>query len=130
MMARIGPKNTAPELAVRHILHRLGTRFRLHRTDLPGKPDIVLPSRKLALLVHGCFWHRHAGCPYAYMPKTRIEFWSAKFDRNVARDRVVRRQLTKLGWRVQVIWECDTWDLAALEHRLRKVLARRRKLKR
>lgn len=130
MMARIGPKDTAPEIAVRRVLYRLGARFRLHRSDLPGKPDIVLPSRKLVLLVHGCFWHRHTGCPYTYTPKTRVEFWSAKFERNVARDRVVQRQLTELGWQVKVIWECDTRDLAALEIRLRKILAGHRKLKR
>ena len=123
MMSRIGPKNTAPEIAVRRILHRLGARFRLHRRDLPGKPDIVLPGRNLILLVHGCFWHRHKGCKYAYTPKTRAEFWSAKFNRNVARDGAVRQELTKLGWRVRVIWECDTRDLSGLERRLRKILA-------
>jgi DNA mismatch endonuclease (patch repair protein) len=124
MMARIGQRNTAPEIAVRRILHSLGSRFRLHRRDLPGTPDIVLPARKLVLLVHGCFWHRHAGCRFAYTPKTRREFWKAKFDRNVARDREVQRMLTKLGWRVHVIWECDTRDPTALERRLHKILAK------
>ena len=124
MMARIGPRNTAPELAVRRVLHRIGARFRIHRRDLPGTPDIVLPGRRLALLVHGCFWHRHAGCPYAYTPKTRVEFWTTKFAGNVARDRKVRRKLKSLGWDVHVIWECDTRDLAALERRLRKILAK------
>ena len=83
MMARIGQKNTAPEIAVRRALHGLGARFRLHRRDLPGTPDVVLPGRRLALLIHGCFWHRHAGCRFAYTPKSRLEFWSAKFARNV-----------------------------------------------
>lgn len=123
IMARIGPRNTAPELAVRRILHGLGVRFRLHRRDLPGTPDIVLPGRQLAILVHGCFWHRHPRCAFAYTPKTRVEFWTTKFKRNVARDRKVRRQLRHLGWRVHIIWECETRDLIALEHRLRKVLA-------
>jgi DNA mismatch endonuclease, patch repair protein len=123
-MARIGPRNTAPEIAVRRILHRLGLRFRLHRRDLPGTPDIVLPRRRLALLVNGCFWHRHAGCAFAYTPKTRVEFWTAKFERNVARDRKVRRELKDRGWRVHVIWECDTRDQAALERRLLAILAK------
>src|SRR5271155_5773093 len=91
MMARIGQRNTAPEIAVRRILHRLGLRFRLHRRDLPGTPGIVLPRRKLAILVHGCFWHHHAGCRFAYTPKSRVGFWNAKFDRNVARDHDVEK---------------------------------------
>jgi DNA mismatch endonuclease, patch repair protein len=102
------------------MLHRLGLRFRLHRRDLPGTPDIVLPGRKLAVLVHGCFWHRHAGCPFAYTPKTRVEFWKAKFERNVARDQEVQQALTDLGWRVCVVWECETGDGAALEAALRR----------
>jgi DNA mismatch endonuclease, patch repair protein len=124
MMAQIGQRNTAPEIAVRRILHRLGLRFRLHRRDLPGTPDIVLPGRKIALLVHGCFWHRHAGCRFAYTPKSRVDFWKAKFDRNVARDHDVQQALTDLGWRVHVLWECDTRDLAALERRLLEIFAR------
>jgi DNA mismatch endonuclease (patch repair protein) len=127
MMSRIRGRNTTPEITVRKILHRLGLRFRLHRRDLPGVPDIVLPSRKIAVLVHGCFWHRHPGCPFAYTPKTRVDFWKAKFDRNVARDREVRRALSDLGWRVHIVWECDTWDLAALERRLRTIAAGRRR---
>ena len=126
MMSRIGPRNTAPELAVRRVLHRIGARFRLHRRDLPGTPDIVLPGPRLVLLVHGCFWHRHAGCQFAYTPKTRAEFWTTKFAGNVARDRKVRRKLKSLGWDVHVIWECDTRDLAALERRLRKIVAKPR----
>ncbi len=122
MMARIGQKNTAPEIAVRRILHRLGIRFRLHRRDLPGTPDIVLPGRRIAILVHGCFWHRHSGCRFAYTPNSRIEFWKAKFDRNVARDGEVQEALTDLGWRSHVVWECETDDLAALGKRLRRLL--------
>jgi DNA mismatch endonuclease (patch repair protein) len=124
MMARIGGRNTAPEMAVRRILHRMGARFRLHRRDLPGTPDIVLPGRKLALLVHGCFWHRHDGCKYTYTPKTRVEFWTRKFAQNVARDAKVQRLLSELGWRVQVIWECDTRNLPGLERRLQKIIGK------
>jgi DNA mismatch endonuclease (patch repair protein) len=122
MMARIGQRNTAPEITVRRILHRLGIRFRLHRHDLPGTPDIVLPSRRTAILVHGCFWHRHAGCRFAYMPKSRIEFWKAKFERNVARDAEVEQALCGLGWRVHIVWECETADLVVLEKRLRRLI--------
>ncbi len=122
MMARIRPRDTAPEMAVRRTLHRLGLRFRLHRRDLPGTPDIVLPGRKLAILVHGCFWHRHAGCRFAYTPKSRVEFWKAKFERNVARDQEVEMALTDLGWRVCVVWECETGDRAALETKLRGLI--------
>jgi DNA mismatch endonuclease (patch repair protein) len=122
MMARIAQRNTAPEIAVRRILHRLGLRFRLHRRDLPGTPDIILPGRKLVILVHGCFWHRHSACRFAYTPKSRVEFWTAKFDRNVARDHEVQEALIELGWRVCVVWECETSDLAALERRLRKLI--------
>lgn len=123
-MSRIGQKDTAPEIAVRQTLHGLGVRFRLHRRDLPGTPDVVLPGRRLALLVHGCFWHRHAGCRFAYTPKSRPEFWKTKFARNVDRDREVEVVLAELGWRVEVIWECETRDPAVLKGRLRKVLAR------
>jgi DNA mismatch endonuclease, patch repair protein len=124
MMARIGQKNTAPELAVRSILHRLGARFRLHRRNLPGTPDIVLPRRRLALLIHGCFWHRHKGCPFSYTPKSRVEFWAGKFARNLKRDREVERALTDLGWRFAVIWECETRDTRTLERQVRGILAR------
>ena len=124
MMARIGQKNTAPELAVRSILHRLGARFRLHRRNLPGTPDIVLPRRRLALLIHGCFWHRHEGCPFSYTPKSRVEFWAGKFARNLKRDCEVERALTDLGWRFAVIWECETRDTCALERQVRGILAR------
>lgn len=118
-MARIGQKNTAPEIAVRKLLHRLGYRFRLHRTDLPGKPDIVLPRHKKIIMVHGCFWHRHSNCRFAYTPKSRIEFWEAKFDLNVARDKRVSQALERLGWKVLVVWECETRSEDELDLRLR-----------
>jgi DNA mismatch endonuclease (patch repair protein) len=106
MMAGFRSKDTKPEMLVRRALHRLGYRFRLHRRDLPGKPDIVLPRHRLAILVHGCFWHQHEGCRDARMPRTRQDYWSAKFQRNLERDQETAAALTALGWRVAVIWEC------------------------
>ena len=107
-MSRIKSRDTKPELTVRSLLHQKGYRFRLHRKDLPGKPDIVLPRFKKIIFVHGCFWHRHEGCRYAYNPKSRVDFWLEKFNKNVERDRQVRAALTQLGWEVHVIWECET----------------------
>jgi len=117
-MSRIRGRDTAPELRVRSALHRAGLRFRLHRRDLPGTPDIVLPRFKTVIFVHGCFWHRHEGCKYAYMPKSRIEFWEEKFSRNVERDRRKILQLQQAGWRVEIIWECETTDMVTLRRRL------------
>lgn len=122
-MAQIRGKDTKPELIVRSVLHRLGARFRLHRNDLPGRPDIVLPRRRLVVLVHGCFWHRHRGCKYASNPKSHIEMWTDKFSQNVRRDRQVRRQLQQLGWRVIVVWECQTRQVEMLTDLLDGVLA-------
>jgi DNA mismatch endonuclease (patch repair protein) len=113
-MSRIKSENTAPERSVRSALHRLGFRFRLHQKSLPGKPDIVLPRLKTVILVHGCFWHRHPSCVFAYVPKTRQAFWQRKFDENVARDQRVRGELRKSGQRVVVIWECQTTNSARL----------------
>ena len=108
IMSKIKGRDTAPELVVRRIAHGLGLRFRLHRKDLPGRPDLVFQKHQLALFIHGCFWHRHGGCRYAYTPKSRIAFWTEKFARNVARDRRNEEKLRNLGWRVMVIWECET----------------------
>lgn len=108
MMSAIRAKNTKPEIIVRKILHAQGYRFRLHRRDLPGAPDIVLPSRKIVIFVHGCFWHMHRQCPFAKLPSTRPDFWKLKLDRNVERDIAVISSLTKMGWRVFVVWECAT----------------------
>ena len=105
-MSRIRSKDTTPERIVRSFLHRNGFRFRLHVKDLPGTPDIVLPKYKTVIEVRGCYWHRHPGCKYAYMPKTRVEFWQLKFAENVVRDTRTDQALKKLGWRVIVIWEC------------------------
>lgn len=122
IMSKIRGRDTAPELIVRRIAHRLGFRFRLHRRDLPGRPDLVFPRHQLAIFVHGCFWHRHEGCQYAYTPKTRMTFWTAKFEKNVARDRRSVEALRKLGWRVLVIWECETQQEEAVRRRLTKHL--------
>jgi DNA mismatch endonuclease (patch repair protein) len=105
-MSRIRSKDTEPEMIVRSALHRMGFRFRLHAQDLPGKPDIVLPKFKTVIFVHGCFWHHHPRCKYAYSPKTRVAFWKRKFHDNVRNDRRVKQLLAKLGWRVSVVWEC------------------------
>ena len=117
-MARIGSADTSPELAVRRLLHRLGYRFRLHRRSLPGRPDICFPGRKKAIFIHGCFWHRHEGCRRTTTPKTRTSFWKDKFERNVERDRANLKDLVELGWRVMVVWECETADLDVLRPRL------------
>ncbi len=121
-MARIRSKDTQPEKMVRSLLHRMGYRFRLHRQNLPGKPDIVLPQYRIALFVHGCFWHRHIGCKYAYTPKSRPEFWQKKFKANVERHKTVERLLKKAGWRVVVIWECELRKAAKLRSRIRRLL--------
>jgi len=107
IMSRIKDKNTEPEKRIRSMLHELGYRFRLHRKDLPGRPDVVLPKYKTVIFVHGCFWHRHRGCKYSYQPKSRVEFWKTKFDTNVERDERNTEKLKKLGWRVLIIWECE-----------------------
>ncbi len=109
-MSRIKGKNTKPERVVRSFLHRSGFRFRLHRKDLPGCPDIVLPKYRTVIFVHGCFWHRHPGCPRTTTPKTNVEFWGKKFAENVARDERNRQALVELGWNVVVIWECEIKD--------------------
>lgn len=105
-MSGIRGRDTTPERLVRSHLHRAGLRFRLH-VRLPGKPDIVLPRWNALVFVHGCFWHRHTGCRFAYTPKSNRSFWMWKFEANVARDHTVRRQLRTLGWRVFTVWECQ-----------------------
>ena len=106
MMAGIGSRDTVPELALRRALHALGLRYRLHDRKLPGTPDLVFRRFGAVCFVHGCFWHRHDGCPYATTPNTRTEFWQDKFDANVERDRRNRRDLLQAGWRLAIVWEC------------------------
>lgn len=121
-MSRIKNRDTKPELIVRSLLHRMGYRFRLQRKDLPGKPDIVLPRYKTIILVHGCFWHRHKGCRYAYNPKSRVDFWQKKFNLNVKRDQKIQNELLKLGWKVYVVWECETKKPELLVNKLQQML--------
>lgn len=106
MMAEIRGRDTKPEIAVRRALHALGFRFRLHDRRLPGRPDLVLPRYRVAIFVHGCFWHRHAGCRFATTPATRPDFWQQKFDANVTRDAQQKETLIASGWRVATVWEC------------------------
>ncbi|WP_238215347.1 very short patch repair endonuclease [Pseudomonas sp. PAGU 2196] len=120
-MRLIKREHTQPELVVRRLLHSMGLRFRLHSKSLPGSPDVVLPKRRTVVFVHGCYWHRHPGCRYASTPKTRQDFWLPKFASNVERDNRKAEQLRELGWRVVVVWECETKDVMSLDARLRKV---------
>ena len=108
LMRRIGSRDTSPEMIVRRYLHGLRYRYRLHASDLPGVPDIVFRRQKTVVFVHGCFWHRHDGCTLAYTPKSRKEFWLAKFEANRTRDKKVRRLLELKGWEVITVWECQT----------------------
>ena len=119
-MSRIRSTNTGPERLVRSVLHRMGYRFRLHRKDLPGRPDIVLPGRRAVVLVHGCYWHRHPGCRFAYTPKSNLGFWEAKFNENRMRDYRQDCQLRELGWKVIKVWECEAKDQAKLVERFDK----------
>jgi DNA mismatch endonuclease (patch repair protein) len=109
LMSRVTGRDTKPEWIVRSTLHRLGFRYRLGGAELPGRPDLVLPKYRAALFVHGCFWHAHADCKRASLPKTNASFWQQKLDANVARDRRNQDALTALGWRVIVVWECDLY---------------------
>ena len=121
-MSRIRGRDTKPEIKVRRLLHGMGYRFRLHRKDLPGKPDIVLPKHSTVIFVHGCFWHRHS-CPNGrVVPSTNRQFWEEKFAANVERDKRNKRDLRRLGWRVLVIWECQTESVTALERRIKRSL--------
>ena len=121
-MGTIRARDTKPEMVVRRMAHSLGYRFRLHRRDLPGTPDMVFPGRGAVILVHGCFWHRHAGCPRCTSPGTNSNFWQEKFRRNMERDARVHADLEAAGWRVLVVWECETRDGGALARRLARHL--------
>ena len=124
IMSRIRGRDTRPEMIVRRIAHGLGFRFRLHRKDLPGRPDIVFPRHQAVIVVHGCFWHRHPGCKRASSPKTRVRYWQNKFEDNVVRDRRNETALSDLGWKVMVIWECETKDHKAVAARIESFLRR------
>ena len=121
-MRRITSKDTKPEIVVRRFLFRLGYRFRLHRSDLPGRPDIVFVGRRKAIFVHGCFWHQHSDCREGRIPGSRKEYWIPKLEKNVQRDREHALSLRRLGWDVLVIWECETEKLHRMETRLVKFL--------
>ena len=118
LMAKVGGRDTKPEMVVRRHLFSNGHRYRLHARDLPGRPDIVFRKRRKAIFVHGCFWHRHDGCRRSTVPKTRQAFWSDKFDRNKARDARNEEALSAIGWDILVVWECETKDTDALSARL------------
>jgi DNA mismatch endonuclease (patch repair protein) len=122
LMSQVRGKDTFPELAVRKIVHKLGLRYRLHQTSLPGKPDLVLAKHRMIIFVNGCFWHRHEGCRKATTPSTRKEFWQHKFSRNLKRDIQNQSALKQLGWRVIVVWECETKNNRRLEQLLRRKL--------
>ena len=122
VMRRVKGRDTTPELKVRRALTALGARYRLHRADLPGKPDIVMPGRRLAIFVHGCFWHGHDCARGARVPKDNRDYWVGKVARNRARDETSRAALAALGWRVETIWECELKDEVALKTRLEAML--------
>lgn len=123
IMAAVHSEDTGPEMAVRRLVHRLGFRYRLHVRALPGKPDLVFPSRRKIVFVHGCFWHRHGRCQYATSPKTRKAFWLAKFTANVERDRRAKRELKRMGWAVLTVWQCELKKLERLTGRLNEFLS-------
>ena len=123
IMKSVGRADTKPEIVVRRLCHSMGYRFRLHRKDLPGTPDLVFPKLRKVVFVHGCFWHRHPNCPRATTPKTREEFWWDKFKANVQRDARSEKALRSMGWAVLVIWECETQNVALLELQLRRFLS-------
>jgi len=117
-MSRVRGKNTAPELLVRSLLHDMGFRFRLHRKDLPGSPDIILPKYKTVIFVHGCYWHRHPGCKFSSTPHTNRDFWIKKFSETVRRDRENSIKLEESGWNVLVIWQCETKNTEKISGKL------------
>jgi DNA mismatch endonuclease, patch repair protein len=123
-MSGIRGRNTRPEIAVRKHLFAAGLRFRLHPSNVPGRPDIVLPRLRSVVLVHGCFWHRHRACRFAYTPRSNIAFWRKKFSSNVARDLTVKKLLRSSGWHAYVIWECQVNE-RRLNQLVKKLLARK-----
>jgi DNA mismatch endonuclease (patch repair protein) len=122
LMGKVRGKDTKPEIVVRKIIHSLGFRFRLHRKDLPGCPDLVFASKRKVIFVHGCFWHRHKRCKRATTPQTHTDFWQSKFDANVSRDRRNLNALTKAGWESLIVWECSLKHVERLAGDLRQFL--------
>ena len=126
-MSRVRSRDTKPELIVRKLVHRMGFRFRLHRRDLPGNPDLVFPGRDKIIFVHGCFWHRHgANCKLTRWPKSKLDFWKPKLEENHRRDQRNRRTLRGLGWKVMVVWECQLKEADKLAERIRRFLEEER----
>lgn len=123
IMSRISGKNTKPEVIVRSLLHKMGYRFRLHRKDLPGKPDITLPRHNKIIFVNGCFWHGHENCPRAKRPKSNRIFWDEKLDKNIARDKANFAKLQDLGWDIFVVWTCEVNNPVLLKQKLERFLA-------
>lgn len=128
-MRAVRGRDTAPEIRVRQIAHRLGYRFRLHRADLPGKPDLVFPRLRRVVFVHGCFWHQHQGCRKGRVPKSNIDFWKSKLTRNVQRDSENMAALKKSGWKALVVWECETMNEEKLAMQLKRFLCHRGSVK-
>ena len=121
-MKRVRRRDTAPELKVRKLLFGCGYRYRVHRDDLPGSPDVVFPSRRKAIFVHGCFWHGHPNCPRASLPRTRTEYWRDRITTNQERDRRSETALRRMGWSICVVWECEVGNAGALRERLTRFL--------
>ena len=121
-MSRIRGRDSSPEMRLRGLVHGMGYRYRLHVKSLPGKPDMVFPSRKAVMFMHGCFWHRHEGCRLARMPKSRLDFWREKLEGNKLRDQENQRRLRELGWRVLVVWECQLGETERVREMVREFL--------
>ena len=117
-MSRIKSKNTKPEILIRKLLHNIGYRYRIHIKNITGKPDLTFTRRKKVIFVHGCFWHRHKNCKFSTCPKTNIEFWNEKFEKNIKRDRKVQLELNKQGWKHLVIWECELKHLEKIKTKI------------
>ena len=124
IMAAVRSEDTEPELSVRRMVHAMGYRYRLHCSNLPGKPDLVFSSLRKVVFVHGCFWHRHPGCSRTTMPKTSVAYWNSKFAANVSRDRSNQRELRRMGWKVLVVWECELKFAKKLGSRLSRFLVK------
>lgn len=126
IMSQIKSKDTKPEILVRSIVHKLGFRFRKHKSDLPGKPDIVLVKHRKIIFVHGCFWHSHKKCDRSSRPQSNKSFWSEKLDKNIARDKKTKRDLRLQGWKVLIVWTCETKNIYKLQNKIANYLVERK----